>query len=656
MVLEYTTYREKLKGCFIGKTVGGTLGMPLEGYIGTREITYYDPVPTQMIANDDLDLQVVWLEVLRTCGLPVNRYDLAQGWLAHMRGLCDEYGVVMRNLNHGLYPPLSGSYDNKCTAGMGSVIRTEIWAALAPGDPDLAVKLALEDACCDHADDGVDATAFMAALESMAYTSGDIQGIIDAGMKYIPESGRVAKMLRDTLAWWKEKPDPLEIRKKILDKYFVINWTDVGINLSWILIGLLDGEQEKDPMQKISRGICTAVGLGHDADCTGATLGALFGILYPNHFEKRWTDPIGDTLVLSSCIVGMHETDTIASLCDQIADACRSVGEYYRTATVFTGAPETWNPLPCRYSSRDPVSLYRGGLASDYEKRESLVAVSPYTVRLRYPEPVAHSPEESLTYTAVIANPNGSSIHAELYLTASDGWSVAPAVHRLDGTETEITFMVKAPARRERRTCVNWLYLDFRTDDGLTFRSTAGLLETIPVLCASLENNRNSDGCPEPSLWQNGTVEEWNCHYHPVSAGGKLYVWEARVPHIVSETILIVQASRPVKVWRDGELILRHDGTEVLPVYHRVENNAHISMTGEWSRFVVYVAPECHTGENDCPFTAYARVPGCPTPYEQRKLYDRSFGKYEDGELFIGFGQRTAYAWIHELEWRIPQE
>ena len=65
MTLSLETYRKKLRGCFIGKAVGGTLGMPMEGHLETKPFTFYDPVPTGMVANDDLDLQVVWLECLR---------------------------------------------------------------------------------------------------------------------------------------------------------------------------------------------------------------------------------------------------------------------------------------------------------------------------------------------------------------------------------------------------------------------------------------------------------------------------------------------------------------------------------------------------------------------------------------------------------------
>lgn len=72
-------YRDKLKGCYIGKAIGCALGKPYEGKVGIRPVDGYDPVPAGMPENDGFDFQAVWLEVLRRKGLPVNRYDLSQG-------------------------------------------------------------------------------------------------------------------------------------------------------------------------------------------------------------------------------------------------------------------------------------------------------------------------------------------------------------------------------------------------------------------------------------------------------------------------------------------------------------------------------------------------------------------------------------------------
>ena len=53
-------YRGKVLGAWLGKAVGGTLGQPWEGSTGPLNLSYYDPVPNEMMPNDDLDLQVLW--------------------------------------------------------------------------------------------------------------------------------------------------------------------------------------------------------------------------------------------------------------------------------------------------------------------------------------------------------------------------------------------------------------------------------------------------------------------------------------------------------------------------------------------------------------------------------------------------------------------
>ena len=109
-VIPFSVYFKKLQGCFWGKSVGGTLGGPYEGQSGPLSLTYYNPVPTEMMPNDDLDLQVIWLENIRRRGLPINRRSLADAWMENNHLWPDEYGVAVKNIGQGLYPPVSGSF------------------------------------------------------------------------------------------------------------------------------------------------------------------------------------------------------------------------------------------------------------------------------------------------------------------------------------------------------------------------------------------------------------------------------------------------------------------------------------------------------------------------------------------------------------------
>ncbi|MBE3559088.1 MAG: ADP-ribosylglycohydrolase family protein [Ktedonobacteraceae bacterium] len=95
---------------------------------------------------------------------------MALYWLTHIGYNWDEYGLSRTNLRLGLLPPVSGAYNNWFKHCMGSPIRSEIWACVAPGVPSLAARFAYEDAICDHAgSEGVFGSLFNAAVESAAF-------------------------------------------------------------------------------------------------------------------------------------------------------------------------------------------------------------------------------------------------------------------------------------------------------------------------------------------------------------------------------------------------------------------------------------------------------------------------------------------------------
>ena len=107
--MDEKTYRKKVLGCWLGKAVGGTLGAPIEGWDGPHHLEFYDPVPTTMVPNDDLDLQVVWAMTIAAQPKPVvNSQILAEAWLKNVGFPWDEYAVAIRNLKNGIRPPFHG--------------------------------------------------------------------------------------------------------------------------------------------------------------------------------------------------------------------------------------------------------------------------------------------------------------------------------------------------------------------------------------------------------------------------------------------------------------------------------------------------------------------------------------------------------------------
>ena len=80
-ILKLNELRDKLAGCWTGKNVGGVLGAPFECKRMIPNVDFYVQDLTQgPPANDDLDLQIVWLAAVERYGRNVNASILGQ-WL-----------------------------------------------------------------------------------------------------------------------------------------------------------------------------------------------------------------------------------------------------------------------------------------------------------------------------------------------------------------------------------------------------------------------------------------------------------------------------------------------------------------------------------------------------------------------------------------------
>lgn len=606
-VLEFDTYFKKLLACYTGKAVGGTLGMPFEGDTGAaRAITYYDPVPTAMAGNDDIDLQVVWVDCLRRNGLPVNRRHLAEAW-EHIHVGPDEYAVAINNSRAGLSAPLSGWYGNKFGAGMGAAIRSELWAALAPGAPDLAVSLAREDACVDHCGDGVDACLFLTAVESAAYMQNDPEALIDIGLSYIPSDSRLSRGLCDTRRWWQESRDWQIVRRQILDKYGVANWTDVTINLCFILLAWLAGEND------FGKSICLVVGMGYDTDCTGATLGAILAILRPDSIEERWTAPIGNRVVLSPQIVGIRTANTMDELCLQIAQLAKAAEDYYHSPVHIAGFPEhlkqggsiaeVWTKKP------ETVMLKKA-----YSVRESLVALSPVILNLTYPDSVALIPHTWSPFSAGITNPTAQAMRLHIRLRAPDGFQLDRTVFDMElGAYEEQDFDFSVLFQQESKKAYE--QLDFiLTINEISYVVRAGLPTAYPWIRKA--EAYQSEVCPPRDMLDGAELHFAYSFIQPVEQGHYLYAIDVK-SNMPQQAAFVCSGTSPLRMWLNEELLQQYDGSFYVPAVHRCPS-VRGKLEAGWNRIVISV-------ESKCP-----------------------------GEWFFAIGNPVDWIWISDLEWRIP--
>lgn len=331
--MQYATYLDKVRACWLGKNIGGTLGAPFESYRVALDLEYYThDLSKGVLPNDDLDLQLVWLNAAERHGTKVDGEILSNYWLKGITAYWSEYGAGMNNLENGILPPASGAYKNVFAESCGAFIRSEIWACLNPGQPQLAVKYAYEDACIDHTGEGIYAALFCAAVQSAAFAETDRDTLIDIGLSYIPADCQVANAIAIARAAFAEGVDWKEARKRILQAVpgtFGLRYSpqeegipqgklgfDAPSNIGLTVMAWLFGEND------FSKSVCIAAGAGEDADCTAGTLAAIFGIMHGTKgIDEKWLLPIGDeikTVAITRASLSLKIPETVSQLTERV--------------------------------------------------------------------------------------------------------------------------------------------------------------------------------------------------------------------------------------------------------------------------------------------------------------------------------------------------
>jgi len=304
MKLNYAQYKDKVKACWIGKNIGGTLGAPYEGKKEFLNVTGF-PANAKALPNDDLDLQLVWLSALERLGVNrINAEDLSEFWLSYIVPPWNEYGVCKTNAKMGLTAPLSGDYNNTWKHSNGAWIRTEIWACLHPARPDIACQYAIEDASVDHGSgEGTIAAVFVCAMQSAAFVLSTARECIDVALTKIPEDSRTYKTIQLAIKCYEEKKGLEEARNLIqqLNADIGNGWFEAPSNVGYVVLGVLYGEGD------FKKSMLYAVNCADDTDCTAGTVGATLGILYGTKgLPKDWVKCIGDniiTVAINRCVI-----------------------------------------------------------------------------------------------------------------------------------------------------------------------------------------------------------------------------------------------------------------------------------------------------------------------------------------------------------------
>jgi ADP-ribosylglycohydrolase len=412
-------FRDRVYACWLGKNIGGTLGMPVEGQPGPHKLTFYTNVASgEPAANDDLDLQLLWLKALEENNGRVDARILGEYWLKYVPVDWNEYGVGKRNMRLGLLPPVSGQFNNaQWKHSNGAWCRTEIWAVVAPGCPVLAATLAREDACVDHGNgEGTLAAMFLTAVESAAFVEHDRDKLIAVGLSMIPSESALARAIRTAQAAHRAGKDWAAARQEVIEVTKQTGWFQAPRDIAFTMLAWLYGEDD------FAKSLCLSVNCGDDTDTSGAAMGSLWGILHGTKgIPQKWLAPIG-TKIKNVAISGFDPPKTVEEFTD------RSVAMTKRFLAI--------HGLPVAISD-GPTDLSRAGelVLSDPAAARKLWELSPYQVvwnaadlqvTLDYLEDPSIAPGTRRKLRAMVCNLGGEAKNVSFALRdVPSGWQTA---------------------------------------------------------------------------------------------------------------------------------------------------------------------------------------------------------------------------------------
>jgi hypothetical protein len=316
--MSYVDYINRVHGCLLGKCIAGAIGASNEGVAPQVNAQYMEAVTQNMPPNDDLDQQVLWLDVLERVGVHFTAADIAEAFAAHCPHAQD------------LYAPVSDTFDDDWDRDLRvKAIRSEIWACVAPGDPELASELAARAGIPDATNDPVHAEQFFAAAEALAFVEPDLDICFDRALALMPLSAGICCVIEDVRAWCAKASGWRSVRDRIVREYGPPDCANIFWNVGVTLLALHYGNSEFFDTTMV------AMKCGFDTDCVCATAGAILGIHHAATGLMSRYDVVDQSYKLGVDV--KRRSDRLSDLAEDIARMGRIFGESNRAVEIAGG-------------------------------------------------------------------------------------------------------------------------------------------------------------------------------------------------------------------------------------------------------------------------------------------------------------------------------
>ena len=316
-VLTSEQLQNKIKGGWAGQTIGVVYGAPVEFKYQGSIIPDYQPIPwregyvkywwdKKPGLFDDIYTDLNFVNVFEKYGLDVSMDTIANHWASTEYHLAHANQASRYNILNGIIPPQSGYWKNNPHADdIDFQIEADFIGLMAPGMVNSATEIANRVGHIMNSGDGWYGGVFVSALYSLAFTTNNVEEIVEQSLKTIPEGTKFHDCIADVVKFHKQYPDDwqscwFEIQKRWNNDVgcpkgcFLSFNIDAKINSAYVAIGLLYGKGD------FTKSIDIATRCGQDADCNPATVGGVLGVMLGyDKIPAFWLKPLQEIETLN---------------------------------------------------------------------------------------------------------------------------------------------------------------------------------------------------------------------------------------------------------------------------------------------------------------------------------------------------------------------
>jgi hypothetical protein len=302
-------YVDKMKAGWIGQMAGVGWGGPTEfdwegKIIPERDMPEWRPEMINQFEQDDIYVEMTFLRTLELYGLDASIRQAGIDFANSGYRLWHANAAGRNRLRKGIAPPDSGHPKfNKHADDIDYQIEADYAGLISPGLPNAGIGLGEVFGRLMNYGDGLYGGQFVAGMYAEAFFETDMEKVVRAGLRCVPEGSQFHECISDVLRWYKQNPNDWQKTWQLIeDKYnddpdyrrsscggLEDHNIDAKINGAYIVMGLLYGKGDLDDTIVIS------TRCGQDSDCNPSNAaGVLFTSVGFSNLPDRFTSALNE--------------------------------------------------------------------------------------------------------------------------------------------------------------------------------------------------------------------------------------------------------------------------------------------------------------------------------------------------------------------------